>query len=149
MSKGQQATAVAMMYPEPAKGSGSLESEELGISGARLYRAGIDDRWCAPQLAHDAHWQVEGKQRILGHGGCGAGLIREATRRSNDLLRESASSRHSRRKIIIVVIIWVRNLMFQVIAATIILLTTAIGWVAIALAAREAWKQHKQARRPS
>jgi hypothetical protein len=37
--------------------------------------------------------------------------------------------------------------MFQVIAATIILLTTAIGWVAIALAAREAWKQHKQARR--
>jgi len=48
-------------------------------------------------------WQVEGKQRILGHGGCGAGLIREATRRSNDLLRESASSRHSRRKIIIVV----------------------------------------------
>jgi hypothetical protein len=41
------------------------------------------------------------------------------------------------------------NLMFQVIAATIILLTTAIGWVAIALAAREAWKQHKQARRPS
>ena len=55
MSKGQQATAVAMMYPEPAKGSGSLESEELGISGARLYRAGIDDRWCAPQLAHDAH----------------------------------------------------------------------------------------------
>jgi hypothetical protein len=42
-----------------------------------------------------------------------------------------------------------RNLMFQVIAAIIILLTTAIGWVAIALAAREAWKQHKQARRPS
>jgi hypothetical protein len=39
--------------------------------------------------------------------------------------------------------------MFQVIAGTIILLTTAIGWVAIALAAREAWKQHKQARRPS
>jgi hypothetical protein len=55
MSEGQQATAVAMMYPEPAKGSGSLESEKLGISGARLYRAGIDDRWCAPQLAHDAH----------------------------------------------------------------------------------------------
>jgi ABC-type arginine transport system permease subunit len=42
-----------------------------------------------------------------------------------------------------------RNLMFQVIAAIVILLTTAIGWVAIALAAREAWKQHKQARRPS
>jgi hypothetical protein len=41
------------------------------------------------------------------------------------------------------------TLMFQVLAAIIILLTTAIGWVAIALAAREAWKQHKQARRPS
>jgi hypothetical protein len=25
-------------------------------------------------------WKVEGKQRIVGHGGCGAGLIREATR---------------------------------------------------------------------
>jgi hypothetical protein len=48
-------------------------------------------------------WQVEGEQRIVGHGGCGTGLIREATRRSNDLLCESASSRHSRRKIIIVV----------------------------------------------
>jgi len=42
-----------------------------------------------------------------------------------------------------------RNLMFQVLAAIIILLTTAIGWVAIALAVREAWKQHKQARRPT
>jgi hypothetical protein len=30
--------------------------------------------------------------------------------------------------------------MFQVIAAIIILLTTAIGWVGIALVAREAWK---------
>jgi hypothetical protein len=30
--------------------------------------------------------------------------------------------------------------LFQVLAAIIILLTTAIGWVAIALAAREAWK---------
>jgi hypothetical protein len=39
--------------------------------------------------------------------------------------------------------------MFQVLAAIIILLTTAIGWVAIGLAAREAWKQYKQARRPS
>jgi hypothetical protein len=41
MSKGQQAMAVAMMYPEPAKTkrkrSGSLEAKELGISGARIY----------------------------------------------------------------------------------------------------------------
>jgi hypothetical protein len=39
--------------------------------------------------------------------------------------------------------------MFQVLTAIIILLTTAIGWVAIAPAAREAWKQHKQPRHPS
>jgi hypothetical protein len=39
--------------------------------------------------------------------------------------------------------------MVQVLAAIIILLTTAISWVALALAAREARKQHKQARRPS
>jgi hypothetical protein len=49
-------------------------------------------------LAADS-WQVEGKQRIVGHGGCGARLIREATRRNNDLLRESLASRHSLRRI--------------------------------------------------
>jgi hypothetical protein len=43
-------------------------------------------------------WQVEGKRRIVGHGGCGAGLIREATCRNNDLLRESRPLRHRRRK---------------------------------------------------
>ena len=43
-------------------------------------------------------WQVEGKRHIVGHGGCGARLIREATCLDNDLLRESAASRHSRRK---------------------------------------------------
>jgi hypothetical protein len=41
-------------------------------------------------LAADG-WQVEGKRRIVGHGGCGGGLIREATRPNTDLLRESAS----------------------------------------------------------
>jgi hypothetical protein len=93
-------------------------------------------------------WQVEGKQRILGHGGCGAGLIREATGQTicyvNRPLHATVAA-----KLLSSCIIWVRNLMFQVIAAIIILLTTAIGWVAIALAAREAWKQHKQGRRPS
>ena len=43
MSKGQQAMAVAMVYPEPAKtkrkGSGSLEPKELGISAGRLSQA--------------------------------------------------------------------------------------------------------------
>jgi hypothetical protein len=47
--------------------------------------------------------QIERKQRIVGHGGCGTGLIREATRWNNDLLRESAAFRQSRRKIFSVV----------------------------------------------
>ena len=46
-------------------------------------------------LAMD-RWQVEGKQRIVGHDGCGAPLIRDATRLDTDLLRESRTSRHSR-----------------------------------------------------
>ena len=46
-------------------------------------------------LAADG-WQVEGKQRIVGHGGCGARLIREARRQDNDLLRELRTLRHSR-----------------------------------------------------
>jgi len=46
-------------------------------------------------LAPD-RWKVEGKQRIVGHGGCGAGLIRDATCLDNDLLRESLVSCHSR-----------------------------------------------------
>jgi hypothetical protein len=44
--------------------------------------------------------QIERKQRIVGHGRCGAGLIREATRSKNELLRESAAFRQSRRKIV-------------------------------------------------
>jgi hypothetical protein len=34
-------------------------------------------------------WQVEGKRCSVGHGGCGAQLIRDATRLNTDLLRES------------------------------------------------------------
>ncbi len=48
-------------------------------------------------LAADS-WKVERKRRIVGHGGCGGGLIREATCLDNDLLRESAAQHHSRRK---------------------------------------------------
>ena len=60
----------------------------------RLIAAGkIDGKF----LASDG-WQVERKRRIVSHGGRGAGLIREATRWSNDLLRESAAFRQSRRK---------------------------------------------------
>jgi hypothetical protein len=42
--------------------------------------------------------QIERKQRIVGHDGCGTRLIREATRWNNDLLRESAALRQSHRK---------------------------------------------------
>jgi hypothetical protein len=44
-------------------------------------------------------WQVERKQRIVGHGGRGAGLIRNATRLRTICQRELAVSRRSRRKI--------------------------------------------------
>jgi hypothetical protein len=50
-------------------------------------------------LAAD-RWRVEGKRRIVGHGGCGAGLIRKALCLDNDLLRESRSWRYSRRKLL-------------------------------------------------
>jgi hypothetical protein len=46
-------------------------------------------------LAMD-RWQVEGKQSIVGHGGCGARLIRDATCLDNNLLGESLAPRHSR-----------------------------------------------------
>ena len=41
-------------------------------------------------------WQVEGKRCSVGHGGCGARLIRDAIRLNTDLLRESLALRHSR-----------------------------------------------------
>jgi hypothetical protein len=63
----------------------------------RIGRLGAAIKIDCEFLAADG-WQVEGKQRIVGHGGCGRGLIREATCRNNDLPRESAASRHSRRK---------------------------------------------------
>jgi hypothetical protein len=49
-------------------------------------------------LATDG-WQFERKRRIVVQGRCGGGLIREATRWNNELLRESAAFRQSRRKI--------------------------------------------------
>src|SRR6201994_3861363 len=50
-------------------------------------------------LAADG-WKVEGKRRIVEHGGCGVGQMHIAIRRNTDLLRESRSSRYSRRKIL-------------------------------------------------
>jgi hypothetical protein len=69
-----------------------LSQQQPGI-GRLVATIKID---CEFLAAHS--WQVEGKQRIVGHGACGGGLIREATCRNNNLLRESAALRHSRRK---------------------------------------------------
>ena len=44
-------------------------------------------------------WQVERKRRIVGHGGCGARLVRDATCLDSDLLRESRLCCHSRHRI--------------------------------------------------
>ena len=55
------------------------QQQQSGIG--RLIAAGKID--CEFLAAH--RWQVEGKQRIVSHGGCGAGLIREATCRNNNL----------------------------------------------------------------
>ena len=46
-------------------------------------------------LAPD-RWKLEGKQRIVVHGGCGGGLIQIAIRSNTDLLRKSLVSCHSR-----------------------------------------------------
>ncbi len=46
-------------------------------------------------LAAD-RWQVERKRRIVGHSGCGAGLIREATPGHTSLLCESGTFRNRR-----------------------------------------------------
>jgi hypothetical protein len=46
-------------------------------------------------LASDG-WKLKGKQRIVGHGGCGAGLMHIAIRSNTDLLCESLVSCHSR-----------------------------------------------------
>jgi hypothetical protein len=45
-------------------------------------------------------WQIEGKQRIVGHGDCGAPLLRDAIRLNTDLLRESLALRHGRHQIL-------------------------------------------------
>jgi hypothetical protein len=45
-------------------------------------------------------WKVEGKQRIVAHGGCGARLIHGAVCFDNDLLRESRPWRYSRHEIL-------------------------------------------------
>jgi hypothetical protein len=47
--------------------------------------------------------KIEGKRRIVGHGGCGGRQMHRAIRWNTDLLRESRSSRYSRRKILTLV----------------------------------------------
>ena len=53
-------------------------------------------------LAAD-RWKIEGKRRIVGHGGCGGRQMHRVIRWNTDLLRESRSSRYSRRTILTLV----------------------------------------------
>ena len=73
---------------------------ELALSLPEQQQPGIGGLGAAVKihcefLAMD-RWQIEGKRCSVGHGGCGARLIREATRLDTDLLRESLALRHSR-----------------------------------------------------
>jgi hypothetical protein len=56
--------------------------------------AKIDCEFPAPDS-----WQVEGKRRSVRHVGCGARLVRDATRLDTDLLRETRLCCHSRHTI--------------------------------------------------
>jgi hypothetical protein len=71
------------------------KAESFGGIFVASIRGGNYSRSPYEFLAPD-RWKVEGKQRIVGHGGCGGGLIRDATCLDNDLLRESLASCHSR-----------------------------------------------------
>jgi hypothetical protein len=74
---------------------GEPPDPQLSRSHAQRWRLVAARKIHCELLAADG-WQVEGKQRIVDHGGCGAGLIRKAHRQDNDLLRESRTLRHSR-----------------------------------------------------
>jgi hypothetical protein len=70
-----------------------LAQQQQASIGRLVAAIKIDCEFLAPK-----RWQLEGKRCSVGHGGCGARLIREATCRNNDLLRESLALRHSRRR---------------------------------------------------
>ena len=73
-------------------GAGLPQQQKAGVRGL-VAAVKIDCEF----LAADG-WQIEGKRRIVGHGGCGAVLKREAHRLDNELLRESRDLRHSRQR---------------------------------------------------
>ena len=74
----------------PSLRSACLQQQQTAIRGL-VAAVKINCEFLAPD-----RWQVEGKQCSVGHGGCGAPLIREAIRLDTDLLRESLALRHSR-----------------------------------------------------
>ena len=93
----------------PDRGDPAWQRQAAGtrrafVSASRNSRRPASDDWLPPSkstvsfLRQDG-WQVEGKRRIVGHGGCGVALIREAPRVDSDLLRESLVSCHSRLQI--------------------------------------------------
>ena len=66
------------------------QQQQTGVRGL-VAAVKINCEFLAPD-----RWQVEGKRCSVGHGGCGARLIRDAIRLDTDLLRESPALRHSR-----------------------------------------------------
>jgi hypothetical protein len=78
-------------HPEPALRL--AQQQQAGVR--RLIATGkIKCELLAPD-----RWKLERKQRIVGHGGCGGGMLHNAIRVNNDLLRESLASCHSRLQI--------------------------------------------------
>jgi hypothetical protein len=69
-----------------------LQQQQTGVRGL-VAALKIYCEFLAPH-----RWQVERKRYSVGHGGCGARLIRDANRLDTDLLRESPVSRHSRQQ---------------------------------------------------
>ena len=82
------ASASRRAHPEPAL---RLSQQQKTAVRRLIAAVKINCEFLAPD-----RWQVEGKQRIVGHGGCGAGLMHDAIRSNTDLLRESLASCHSR-----------------------------------------------------
>jgi len=76
---------------------------ELPLGLAQEEEAGSDEllppsKSDCELLAADG-WQIEGKRRIVGHGGRGVALIREAPRVDSDCYVNLAHLHHSRQKI--------------------------------------------------
>ena len=67
-----------------------LQQQQTGVRGL-VAAVKIYCEFLAPY-----RWQVERKRCSVGHGGCGAPLVRDAISLNTDLLRETCAPRHGR-----------------------------------------------------